>query len=160
MTIAKDKVAIIDYILTDDDGRTLDRSENGEFAYLHGANNIIPGLEQALEGRKSGDEAKVTVSPVDGYGELDPNAIQKIPRNMFPEDMELAPGMQFQAQSPEGEMMTLTIVEIEDDTIITDANHALAGKTLHFDIKVVNVRDASAEELEHRHVHGAGGHPH
>jgi FKBP-type peptidyl-prolyl cis-trans isomerase SlyD len=79
---------------------------------------------------------------------------------MFPENMELASGMQFQAQSPEGEMMTLTIVDIEGDTIITDANHALAGKTLHFDIKVVGVRNASVEELEHRHVHGTGGHPH
>jgi FKBP-type peptidyl-prolyl cis-trans isomerase SlyD len=160
MTIAKDKVAIIDYTLTDDEGNTLDQSENGEFAYLHGASNIIPGLEQALEGKIGGDEAKVTVTPADGYGELDPNAIQKIPRNMFPEDMELTPGMQFQAQSPEGAMMVLTVAEIVGDTVVADANHALAGKTLHFDVKVISVRDASAEELEHGHVHGAGGQNH
>lgn len=158
MTIAKDKVAIIDYTLTDDEGNTLDQSENGEFAYIHGANNIIPGLEKALEGKTGGDEAKVTVAPAEGYGELDPNAIQKIPRNMFPEDMEIQPGMQFQAQSPEGAMMVLTVADIEGDTVIADANHALAGKTLHFDVKVISVRDASAEEMEHGHVHGPGGH--
>ena len=158
MTIAKDKVAIIDYTLTDDEGNTLDQSENGEFAYIHGANNIIPGLEKALEGKTGGDEAKVTVAPAEGYGELDPNAIQKIPRNMFPEDMEIQSGMQFQAQSPEGAMMVLTVADIEGDTVIADANHALAGKTLHFDVKVISVRDASAEEMEHGHVHGPGGH--
>ena len=158
MTIAKDKVAIIDYTLTDDEGNTLDQSENGEFAYIHGANNIIPGLEKALEGKTGGDEAKVTVAPAEGYGELDPNAIQKIPRNMFPEDMEIQSGMQFQAQSPEGAMMVLTVADIEGDTVIADANHALAGKMLHFDVKVISVRDASAEEMEHGHVHGPGGH--
>ncbi len=158
MTIAKHKVAIIDYTLMDDEGNTLDQSENGEFAYIHGANNIIPGLEKALEGKTGGDKAKVTVAPAEGYGELDPNAIQKIPRNMFPEDMEVLPGMQFQAQSPEGAMMVLTVADIEGDTVIADANHALAGKTLHFDVKVISVRDASAEEMEHGHVHGPDGH--
>jgi FKBP-type peptidyl-prolyl cis-trans isomerase SlyD len=158
MTIAKDKVAVIDYTLTDDEGNTIDQSKNGEFAYLHGASNIIPGLEKALEGKIGGYETQVTVAPAEGYGELDPNAIQRIPRNMFPEDMDIQPGMQFQAQSPEGAMAVLTVVETEDDTVVADSNHALAGKTLHFDVKVISVRDASAEELEHGHVHGPGGH--
>ena len=158
MTIAKDKVAVIDYTLTDDEGNTIDQSKNGEFAYLHGASNIIPGLEKALEGKTGGYETKVTVAPAEGYGELDPDAIQKIPRNMFPEDMDIQPGMQFQAQSPEGAMMVLTVVETEGDTVVADSNHALAGKTLHFDVKVISVRDASAEELEHGHVHGPDGH--
>ncbi len=160
MEISKDKVATVDYVLKDDEGTELDRSDNAEFAYLHGASNIIPGLENALEGKKPGDEVSVSIAPADAYGEVDPNGVQKLPRNIFPEGVERKPGMQFQAQTPEGATIPLTVVEVGDDFVVTDANHALAGKTLHFDVKVIDVRDATAEELAHGHVHGPGGHHH
>lgn len=160
MEISKDKVAILDYVLKDDDGVILDQSDNGEFAFLAGAGGIIPGLENALNGKKSGDEINVTVAPKDGYGEIDPNGIQEIPKNMFPEDMQIEPEMQFHAEAPSGEMMVLTVVELKDDTIVADSNHALAGKTLHFNVTIIEVRDASKEELDHGHVHGPGGHHH
>jgi FKBP-type peptidyl-prolyl cis-trans isomerase SlyD len=160
MEISKDKVAILDYVLKDDEGLVIDQSSNGEFAYLAGSGGIIPGLEGALEGKKAGDELSVTVTPQDGYGEIDPAGIQEIPKDMFPEDMDIAAGMQFEAQSPAGEMMILTVKNINSDTVIADANHELAGKTLHFDVKIIEVREASTVELEHGHVHGPGGHHH
>ena len=160
MEISKEKVAILDYVLKDDNGDILDQSDNGEFAYLAGTGGIIPGLENALTGKKAGDEISVTVEPKDGYGEIDPAGVQEIPANMFPDDMTIEPGMQFHAESPAGELMVLTVMEVKGDTIIADANHELAGKTLHFDVKIVEVRDASTEELEHGHVHGKSGHHH
>lgn len=160
MQIGNNSVAIIDYILKDSEGNVLDQSGDGAFAYLHGAQNIIPGLEAALEGKSAGDAVQVEIAPEDGYGEHDPEAIQEIPRSMFPEDMEIQTGMQFQAQSPEGHMMALTIVEAKEETVVADANHALAGVTLNFDVTIKEVRQASEEELEHGHVHGPGGHDH
>ncbi len=160
MQITKNKVATVDYTLKDDEGNVLDTSSNGEFAYLHGASNIIPGLENALEGKQANDEVSVSIAPADAYGEVDPNGIQEIPRDMFPQDMEIQPGMQFHAQTPDGNTLTLTVVEVKENSVVADANHALAGKTLHFDVKVVGVRDATEEELAHGHVHGPGGHHH
>ena len=157
MLISKDCVAIIDYILKDDDGDVLDDSQNGEFVYLHGAQNIIPGLEEALVGKQAGDLVTVSLEPKDAYGEVDPERIQIVPRDMFETDEEIVPGMQFNAQSPEGQMMVITVSEVDDDEVTIDGNHAMAGMNLHFAVSVVEVREATAEELEHGHVHAEGG---
>ena len=157
MLISKDCVAIIDYILKDDDGDVLDDSQNGEFVYLHGAQNIIPGLEEALVGKQAGDQVTVSLEPKDAYGEVDPERIQIVPRDMFETDEEIVPGMQFNAQSPEGQMMVITVSEVDDDEVTIDGNHAMAGMNLHFDVNVIEVREATAEELEHGHVHAEGG---
>ena len=160
MTIAENKVVTLHYTLTDDEGTIIDKSDDGSFLYLHGASNIIPGLENALTGKTAGDELKVTVEPAEAYGERSDEARQDVPREMFPADTEIEPGMQFHAEGPEGQMITVTVTDVSDDTVSVDGNHPLAGVTLNFDVKVVDVRDASAEELEHGHAHGPGGHHH
>lgn len=158
MQIAENKVAVVNYVLRDDEGTILDQSEDGSFGYLHGAQNIITGLENALAGKSAGDEVSVSIAPEDAYGPKMEEAIQEVPRDMFPEDAEIEPGMQFQAQTPEGQMMALTIVEVKEDVVVTDANHPLAGRTLNFEVKIIEVRDATEEEISHGHVHGADGH--
>ncbi|MBA1146145.1 peptidylprolyl isomerase [Ectothiorhodospiraceae bacterium WFHF3C12] len=154
MQISKNKVVAIDYTLTDDDGNTLDTSANREpLKYIQGAGNIIPGLERALEGEESGSQVNVTVQPDEGYGQRDENLKQQVPRNLFEGVDTLEPGMQFQAQT-EGGVQIITVAEVGDEQVLVDANHPLAGVTLNFDVNVVEVRDATEEELEHGHVHG------
>lgn len=156
MQIAKNAVVAIDYTLTDAEGQVLDSSEGrGPLSYLHGAGNIIPGLERALEGKAEGEKVQVEVPPEEGYGQRDDNLIQKVPKKLFAETAEPEPGMQFQAQSPQGTQL-LTVVEVEDEQVTVDANHPLAGKKLNFDVAVVNVREATDDELEHGHVHEEG----
>ena len=155
-TIEKDKVVTINYKLTDDGGQVLDSSEGREpLTYLHGG-GLIPGMEQALEGRAPGEQFNVTIPPEQGYGEKDPNMVQAVPRANFGGITQIDPGMQFQARTPEGSRV-VTVVDVAPDTVTIDANHPLAGKTLHFDVSVVGVRDASPEELQHGHAHGPGG---
>lgn len=159
MQIAARKVVTIDYTLTDEGGEVLDTSKGGDpLVYLHGVGNIIPGLENALTGRSAGEALQVVVSPAEGYGERDEGLLHSVPKKEFG-DETLDVGMQFQARTSEGPVL-LTIVEIERDSVTLDANHPLAGKSLSFDVTVVAVRDATAEELTHGHVHGAGGHHH
>jgi len=160
MQVESQKVVTLNYTLTDNDGNVIDQSNDGSFAYLHGANNIIPGLEDALVGKKSGDELNVAVSPEQGYGERDTAKTQSVPREMFPQDTEIEPGMQFHAQGPNGEMIVVTVTDVADDAVTVDGNHPLAGVHLNFAVEIVDVRDASQEELEHGHVHGPGGHQH
>lgn len=160
MQIADKMVVTIDYTLKDDEGTVLDSSNEGNFAYLHGAHNIIPGLENALTGKSAGDEVEVSVTPAEGYGERNDSMIQAVPRDMFDSEQEIQVGMQFHAQSPEGEMIVVTVTDVEDDNITVDGNHPLAGVNLNFGVKVVDVREASQEELDHGHVHGPGGHHH
>lgn len=158
MQVDKQKVVTIDYTLRDDSGNVIDSSEGGSFAYLHGADNIIPGLENALTGRSAGDELAVSVPPQDGYGLRDDDRSQVVPRDMFPSDTNIEPGMQFHAQGPDGQSLLVTVTEVGDDSVTVDGNHPLAGIGLNFQVKVVEVRDATAEELDHGHVHGPGGH--
>src|SRR5688572_12274760 len=155
-TIEKNKVVTIDYKLSDDGGQILDSSEGREpLTYLHGG-GLIPGMEQALEGRTPGEQFNVTIPPEQGYGEKDPNMVQAVPRANFGGIAQIEPGMQFQARTPEGSRV-VTVVEVAPDAVTIDANHPLAGKTLHFDVSVVDIRDASPEELQHGHAHGPGG---
>ncbi|MES2917724.1 MAG: peptidylprolyl isomerase [Pseudomonadota bacterium] len=160
MQIANDVVVSIEYTLTDDQGNVIDSSVGGEpLAYLHGAGNIIPGLEDALEGKVVGDSFKVSVTPAEGYGEKDEGLLQVVPRSMFRGVDNIEPGMQFHAQTDHG-MQVITVTNVEGDNVTVDGNHPLAGQNLNFDVKVLEVRVATAEELEHGHVHGAGGHHH
>ena len=160
MTIAENKVVTLNYTLTNNEGTILDKSNDDSFLYLHGASNIIPGLENALIGKTVGDELKVTVEPEEGYGERDNTRVESVPRDMFPEDSEIESGTQFHAEGPDGQMITVTVESIEGDIVTIDANHPLAGVQLNFDVKVIGIRDASAEELEHGHAHGPEGHHH
>jgi FKBP-type peptidyl-prolyl cis-trans isomerase SlyD len=159
MQIANQTVVTIDYTLTDDQGDVLDSSRGQEpLIYIHGSGNIIPGLESALAGKSTGDSLKVTIAPVDGYGEHDADLVQAVPRSRFPgETIEL--GMRFHAQGSDGTQV-VTVVAVDETNVTVDANHPLAGMTLAFDVQVLDVRDATAEELEHGHVHGKGGHQH
>lgn len=160
MQIAKNKVVSINYTLTDDAYNVIDSSDGAEpLTYLHGSNNIIPGLENALTGRSVGDKLKVTVAPEEAYGEREEDMVQVVPRDRFEPDAELEVGMQFQTPTDDS-VSVVTITKVDADSVTVDANHPLAGLTLLFSVEVVEVRDASAEELSHGHVHGAGGHHH
>ena len=158
MDISKNCIVTLNYTLTDDENETLDTSVGGEpLVYLHGAQNIIPGLEEALEGRKKGDQFKVSIPAEKAYGEHMEEMIQNIPKNQFPSEQELQPGMKFQANSPQGPIV-LTVVEVGETDILVDGNHPLAGENLNFDVEVADVRAATEEELNHGHAHGPGGH--
>ncbi len=160
MQISQNKVAIIEYTLTNDAGQVLDTSKGREpLAYIHGGGNIIPGLEKALAGKVKGDAVKAKISPEEGYGLRDEALIQQIPRSRFQNSPNLEIGMQFQARS-QGGVRIATITKIDGDNVTVDLNHELAGVTLNFDVTIVDVRDASQEELDHGHVHGTGGHHH
>lgn len=146
MTIAKDKVVSIEYTLTDDQNEVLDSSEGmGPLEYLHGHNNLIPGLEKELEGKKAGDTLKASIAPADAYGEYLNELVVEVERSQFPDDVEITVGMQFEAGSPEGSRV-VTVTEIKDNKVTVDANHPLAGETLNFDVKVMSVRDATDDE--------------
>ncbi|WP_373187524.1 peptidylprolyl isomerase [Halopseudomonas sp.] len=158
MQIAANKAVSIEYTLTDDAGEVLDSSAGGEpMVYLQGAGNIIPGLEQELEGKEPGDELKVTVEPENAYGEFSAELVAVLGRNMFEGVDELEPGMQFHASGPDGSTQIVTITAVEGDEVTVDGNHPLAGQRLTFEVKVVDVRDATEDEVAHGHIHGEGG---
>jgi FKBP-type peptidyl-prolyl cis-trans isomerase SlyD len=160
MQIAQKTVAAFHYTLTDDEGQVIDSSEGREpLTYIHGNGQIVPGLEKQMEGRKAGEKFTADVAPAEGYGEHHAELMQEVPKSAFQGVEDIQPGMQFQGQGPQGEI-NVTVSKVEGDTVFIDGNHPLAGKTLHFAIEVADVRDASTEELEHGHVHGAGGHQH
>ena len=158
--ITQNSVVSLDYTLTNDAGDILDKSENGQFVYLHGAKSIIPGLEQALGDKCINDKFKVTIEAEDAYGPKDDSKKQVVSRDMFEPDSPIEPGVQFHAQGPEGETLVITITEVNGDEITIDGNHPLAGERLHFEVEVKEVREASEEEVSHGHVHGPGGHQH
>jgi FKBP-type peptidyl-prolyl cis-trans isomerase SlyD len=154
MDISKGKVVSIDYILHDADGKLLDSSDEGDpLVYLHGNENIIPGLERQLEGKTVGDKLACVIPAADGYGERNEELVLKVSKTEFGPNAEVTPGMQFEARSEEGTQI-VTVVKVEGDEVTIDANHPLAGEALHFQVNVVDVREATAEELEHGHVHG------
>jgi FKBP-type peptidyl-prolyl cis-trans isomerase SlyD len=157
MEIAKDTVVSIDYRLHLGDGNTVDESDEGEpLVYLHGYEEIVPGLERALEGKKAGDTLKVTVAPEDAYGQYDQDGVEEVPREDFPPDMELEAGGIVTATDEEGDDVDFLVKEVREKTVVVDFNHPLAGKTLHFEVTVREVRKATPEELEHGHAHTPG----
>ena len=156
MEISKNKVASIHYTLKNKKGEIIDSSSGKEpLTYLHGASNLIPGMEEGLEGKTVGNKLALSIEPEKGYGVKNDQLVQKVPRSNFPtQGVEV--GMQFQTNA--GGVVTVTHVSLE--TITVDGNHTLAGEQLFFDVEVTEVRDATAEEVAHGHVHGAGGHHH
>ncbi len=147
MQVTSGAVVSIAYTLTDDAGIVIDSNVgHPALVYLHGHDNIIPGLERGLEGAASGDRREVDVAPGDAYGDLDQEMIFELAKDEFPDEMPLEEGMQFCAETPSGEM-AVTVAEVKDDTVIVDANHPLAGMTLHFDVEILDVRQGTTEEL-------------
>jgi FKBP-type peptidyl-prolyl cis-trans isomerase SlyD len=158
LSIKKDSVVTFNYTLKDDAGTVIDSSEEGHpMAYLHGHGNIVPGLERELEGKNNGDQLSVKVSPADGYGERNKDLIQKVPRRALKGIAKITVGMRLHAQTPQGPQ-AVTVTNVTGDMVTLDGNHPLAGQNLNFDIGIVEVRDATEEELAHGHVHGPGGH--
>jgi FKBP-type peptidyl-prolyl cis-trans isomerase SlyD len=154
MVIEKDRVVTIDYKLHDAAGGVLDSSEASDpLIYLHGNENIIAGLEKHLLGKKAGDELVCVVPAKEGYGERDEALVFKVTKSEFGEGTPIELGMQFEAHGEDGAQI-VTVMGIDGDEVTIDANHPLAGEELHFSVKVVDVREATAEELEHGHVHG------
>lgn len=146
MQIEENRVTSIHYTLTDDDGEVIDSSrERGPLSYLHGAGNIVPGLEKALAGYGAGDQVKVDVEPDEGYGERQEDMVQTLPQSAFQGVEEVKAGMQFQGSGPQGPIL-VTVLSVEEDGIKVDGNHPLAGRTLHFDVEVTDVREATQEE--------------
>ena len=162
MTIVNDSVVTIAYTLRNGEGEVLDSSdENGSIAYLHGHQNIVPGLEEALTGKTVGDKVNAEIEPADGYGERREDLVFSVPRDRLPQEEELTEGMQFRAQVSEGQDLVVTLVDIADDQVTLDGNHPLAGEKLVFDVEIKDIRDATTEELDHGHVHdGSHGHDH
>ncbi len=153
MKIKKNTVVTIDYTLKDDNGNVIDSSEGrGPLKYLHGNGNLILGLERQLEGKEKGESLHIKVLPEEGYGEIDLGLIQEVPKNLFEDSEQLEVGMQFQAQTENGTYI-LTIKEVKPDSVIVDGNHPLAGKNLNFDIEIIDVREATQEEIAHGHAH-------
>ena len=159
MKIAQNKVATLSYTLKNDNGEILDKAdENTPFLYMHGAGGIIKGLEKALEDKVVDDSFNVIIAPEDAYGERDEKLTEAVPRDMFKgiSDENLVAGAQFHAQTAHGTQV-ITIASVDGDTVNIDANHPLAGETLHFDVAVLDIRDATEEEIAHGHPHAPGG---
>ena len=164
MKIGKDSVVALAYVLKLDDGEVADESgADAPLLYLHGHNNIVSGLETALEGKIVGAAIDVVLAPEDAYGAHDPELDLAIPLEAFPEEMrpQLQQGVVFVADHPEDEEeeVAYTVMEVQEDQILATGNHPLADETLHFHVEVVEVRAATEEELAHGHPHGPGG-PH
>ncbi len=159
MNVASEKVVTIEYELTDGDGQVLDTSRgHGPLSYLHGAGSILPALEGALEGRAPGEHVATTLSPDQGYGEREERLCQVLPRDRFAGAESIEVGMQFQGQlDDDEEPRVFTVTAIDEREVTIDGNHPLAGVTLHFAVEVLEVRDASPDELAHGHPHGPGG---
>lgn len=160
MKIAKNNVVTMHYTLTLDDGAEVDTSVGSDpLVFLFGNGQIIPGLEDALEGKTKGEKLKVKVSPDMGYGDRDDTLTQIVPKGAFEGADKLEVGMQFHAQGDEGPIM-VTVIKLDGDKVTIDGNHPLAGKNLNFDVNIVDVREATSQELTHGHAHGAHGHDH
>lgn len=154
MKIANQCVVAIHYTLTDEQGQELDSSRDQEpLTYLHGMQGLIPGLERELEGRQAGEQFEATVKPEDAYGDVNPELVQDVPLDALEGIDNLHVGMALQAKAPDGTVQNLRVDSIGDETATLNANHPLAGAVLHFDVKVEEVREATAEELEHGHAH-------
>lgn len=160
MKIGAKKAVTIAYTLKDEAGEVLDTSQGGDpLTYLQGEGNIVPGLERALEGKTTGDNVKVALAPDDAYGKRDEALKQTIPaRQLQVEDKrKVKVGGRYRAWL-DGGAHTVEVIAVDGSQVTVDGNHPLAGMTLHFEVDVVEVRDATAEELAHGHVHGPGGH--
>ncbi|MDQ3002481.1 MAG: peptidylprolyl isomerase [Fibrobacterota bacterium] len=160
MQISKNKVVSIDYTLTDGKGEVLDSSSKGQpLQYIQGQGHLIPGLETALEGKTTGEAVKAAIAAKDAYGARDESLMQILPKENFEDIPDLKIGMELEAEGDDG-VRVITVVSLEDDKVVVDGNHPLAGMDLNFDVTIMGVREATADELGHGHVHGPGGHHH
>lgn len=155
--VADDLVVLFKYTLRDSDGNELDASGDDAMPYLHGADNIVPGLEREMTGKKVGDTFDVVVAPADGYGVYQDGAVQHVERANFPDGVDIQVGMPFMLEAPDGSLVTIWIVDVDDDMVAFDTNHPLAGEELHFSIEITRIREANEDELEHGHPHGPNG---
>jgi len=159
--IENGKVVSMDYVLTDKRGKELDRSQaDHPLVYLHGASNIVPGLEEALAGQAAGDEVKVEVPPEKGYGRKQKVKPQRMLRSKFPPEAKIEKGARFMMQGPEGRPVPIWVAKVMGREVHITTQHPLAGETLCFDVTIREIRDATEEEIAHGHVHGPGGHDH
>lgn len=160
MQIEKNKVVQFTYKLSDEAGQLLEASEDGQpVAYLHGHNNMLPGLENKLEGRSAGESFEITLAPADAYGERREDSEQRVPVKHLQGAKKWKPGMIATVQTDQGARQ-VTVVKLGKFMVTVDTNHPFAGKTLNFDINILDVRDATDEEVAHGHAHGVGGHQH
>lgn len=161
MAIGPNKVVTMNFTLTDDKGNVLDTTDKGgPFSYLSGNQQILPKLEQAVNEMIIGSKKNIKLNAADAYGEYKEEVVQVVGKENFPQDIDLQIGMTYMAKSPEGEPMPFSITSIEGEEITIDFNHPLAGLDLNFDVELLDVRDATTEEISHGHVHGPGGHHH
>jgi len=161
MALQANKVVTFNYTLKDENGEMLDSTEkDGPFSFITGNMQVLPGLEEALGSMIIGSKKNIKLAAADAYGEYDENAIQKLNRGMFPEEAELEIGRTYFAHSPEGQHLQFVITKVENDDVTVNFNHPLAGRELEFDVELLDVRDATPEEVSHGHVHGPGGHHH
>jgi len=161
MEISTDRVVSIHYTLRDDAQVELDSSRDTDpLLYLHGHSQIVPGLERALVGKKTGDKVLASIQPEDGYGDYDSQLTSSVARKQFPKGVSLNVGEMFEFSNAQGEPVVVRIAAIDADTVTVDANHPLAGKVLHFDVEIVDVRSATKEELAHGHAHPGDGYSH
>lgn len=161
MKVERKRAVAIDYKLTIDDGIVVDMSEKGDpLWYLHGFGNLIPGLENELEGMDVGEEKTVVVAPAEGYGERDESKVHVVPKNQFDPTTTFELGDRVTARNPDGHAFEARVKAIGSKDVTLDFNHELAGKTLTFNVKIADVREANKEEIAHGHIHGPGGHHH
>ena len=161
MNIEKNTVVSADFELFDREGRLIDSSEaNGPLVYLHGAEQLLPALEAALQGHAMGDELSVELTPEQAFGERVEALVDRAPRANFPGVEDIESGMRFQTEMEDGSQMVVTVTDVDDEWVTVDGNHELAGMDLRFELKVADVRNATDEELAHGHVHGPDGHHH
>jgi FKBP-type peptidyl-prolyl cis-trans isomerase SlyD len=161
MRIERDRAVALEYTLKGDDGEVIDTNVGSDALwYLHGHENIIPGLEKALEGAETGAAIEAVIEPADGYGEVSEELVFEVDKSRLPKDMEIVRGAKLQVNNPGGGRMVATITKVKIATVTVDANHELAGKRLHFSVKVGEIRKATKEELAHGHVHAPGHHHH
>jgi FKBP-type peptidyl-prolyl cis-trans isomerase SlyD len=156
LTVQDGIVVELDYTLRLDDGEVIDTSVGGDpLEFLQGQGQVISGLEQELYGMAVGDKKHVVVAPADGYGEKDPAALETVPRDAFPSDLQLNLGRRLRMRDQSGQILPAYVADIRPDSVLLDFNHPLAGQTLHFDVKVATLRPATPEELDHGHAHDA-----
>lgn len=160
LVVADDRVVLFHYVLKDDAGAVIDASGEHPLAYLHGHGNIVPGLERQLVGLAVGAEVHAVVPPGEAYGEYNEDAVERVHRSALPKGLEPQPGMPLRFRSDDGQIATVFVVEAKGAWVTLTSNHPLAGQTLHFDIVIDAIREASAEEIAHGHAHGPDGHHH
>ncbi len=160
LTVADGRVVLFHYVLKDDAGVVIDASQEEPLAYLHGQGNIVPGLERQMTGLKVGDELVATVPPEEAYGAARGDVTESVHRSAFPKDMELQVGMPVRAEGPDGQPLMLWVEKIEGARVTITLNHPLAGKTLHFSVRIAEIREANENEIAHGHAHGPDGHHH